>query len=268
MKKNSLKNQTSPNLPVPQYSLLMILFMFTWPGLWFCFLIYIVGPHFFNADGTVPTWLFHLIWLLGNGAELVVALVILRREGCKLTWNGLRDRINLRWPNSWNKWLIILGVIVVCYFVGDWLSFTPQWVASFMPVPTWIPFNNPSQAINSLKDGYPDVNFIGNWWFVFYRWVILGFICNMVGEELYYRGMLMPKMKGVFGRWYWVANGFLFTLKHFYFYWNIVSIFPYDFGFAFIAGPIGSLPIAILSHWLSNMEPFTLFWGIKAALGL
>ena len=44
----------------------------------------------------------------------------------------------------------------------------------------------------------------------------VGLVFNIIGEELYYRGFLLPRMRGVFGRWDWVANGVGFALKHIY----------------------------------------------------
>lgn len=35
-----------------------------------------------------------------------------------------------------------------------------------------------------------------------------------MGEEFLFRGVLLPRMKGVFGKWDWVANGVLGTFYH------------------------------------------------------
>jgi hypothetical protein len=80
---------------IPQYSLPMILFMFAWPAAWFMFLIWVVSPALFGFPEPgkfISTWLFFGIATLGNAAELIVALILLRREGYKLTWRDLRDR--------------------------------------------------------------------------------------------------------------------------------------------------------------------------------
>src|SRR5512133_680794 len=37
---------------------------------------------------------------------------------------------------------------------------------------------------------------------------------TVLGEELLFRGLLLPRMRAVFGRGDWVANGVLFTLYH------------------------------------------------------
>lgn len=253
--------------PIPQFSLLQIILMFAWPALWFSFLIYIVGPLGVQADGTIPSWFANLIWLLGNGAELIVGLIILRREGYSLSDPSWRERIRWFWPNRWWKWMLALIAVIVGYFLTDALSPLGTAVAQAFPPPDWMP-DHPLKTINSVSDAYPDINFLGNYAFVFYRFVILGFVCNMLGEEIYYRGMLYPKMTGVFGRWAWVANGIGFTLKHAYYYWRFAFIWPGGLGLAFIAGPLGSLPLTILIHWVTNGEPFLLIATLAAVLGI
>ena len=42
---------------------------------------------------------------------------------------------------------------------------------------------------------------------------------TVLGEELLFRGLLLPRMRAVFGRWDWVANGVLFTLYHLHESW-------------------------------------------------
>jgi len=59
-------------------------------------------------------------------------------------------------------------------------------------------------------------------------------------------------MRGIFGRWDWVANGVLFTLKHVYQRWLYPGILVGGLSFAFAAGPLGSLPLAMLFHWIGN----------------
>ena len=51
-------------------------------------------------------------------------------------------------------------------------------------------------------------------------WYLLGFVFisslfnYLLGEELFFRGILLPKMNGVFGRFDWVVNGMLFATYH------------------------------------------------------
>jgi uncharacterized protein len=46
---------------------------------------------------------------------------------------------------------------------------------------------------------------------------------TFLGEEFLFRGVLLPKMEGVFGRGSWVANGVLFGLYHVHRLWGTPS---------------------------------------------
>jgi membrane protease YdiL (CAAX protease family) len=47
----------------------------------------------------------------------------------------------------------------------------------------------------------------------------------VLGEELLFRGLLLPRMQGVFGKSDWVANGALFALYHLHVPWAILNSF-------------------------------------------
>lgn len=261
------KHKDSRAQQIPQYKLWMIILMFAWPTAWFIFLIYGVGPLFLRADGTVPTWSVILISLLGNGVELAAALVIFKKEGYKLTFSSLKDRIHWHWPTNWKKWLAFVIVFVAAFGLSIALSATVKPIAEMSNIPEWIP-GHPLKAVNSIHDVYPDINFKGNILFFIVQNFIVVILGNMFGEELYYRAALQPKMVGVFGKWNWVAGGVGFALKHLYFWWRIPMLIPAGLGFAFIFGPVGSLPLSIISHWIGNMAPMNLILNFLALIGL
>ena len=62
--------------------------------------------------------------------------------------------------------------------------------------------------------------FSGSWgWFAL---VVVFVVFNTVlGEELLFRGLLLPRMRAAFGRRDWVANGVLFTIYHLHVPWVI-----------------------------------------------
>ena len=268
--KNDVINMNSEtNEPdIPQYSLPMILFMFAWPAAWFMFLIWVVRPLFFgtpDAGEFLPTYLFFGIATLGNAAELIVALVVLRREGYKLTLRDLRDRARLRWPRGWKKWGLVL-VAVALMVVGAQIGSPLATVPGFTPPEYWPPMSNPSVEITTPEQLFPDITLAGNYLFLAV-FVIYGIVFNVIGEELYYRSMLLPKMKGIFGKWDWVANGILFTLKHVYQRWAVwPSGFVTDLAFSLVAGPVGSVWLAMILHWAGNYL-FGLIAGISLIFG-
>ena len=79
-------------------------------------------------------------------------------------------------------------------------------------------------------------------------------VLNIVGEDLYYRGTLIPKLHGLFGKWAWLAGGIIFAVKHCYVWWELASE-PGVIGLvgAYIFGPLGSLPVAMLIHFIPGV---------------
>ena len=254
---------------IPQYKIWQILLMFTWPAIWFSFLIYVIGRQFIPEGGVTPTWVLLTVIVLGTGAELAAGLVLLRREGYSLTLAALRKRIRWNWPKGWRAWLIAVVVLIAAMALSMMMGGANRALASvpgFVPPEWWPAASNPNVQVSSAADFFPDIVLEGNFLFVLIYFVI-GLVFNIYGEEIYYRGFLMPKMHGVFGSWDWVANGVLFTLKHVYQRWLYPGILVGGLGFAFTFGPLGSLPLAMIFHWIGNFL-FQIIFLIMAALGL
>ena len=248
---------------IPQYNIWMILFMFIWPAALFMLMIHVIAPLFWPTEPgeVIPTWIALSIATLGNGVELVVALVLLRREGYPLTLRGLRERARLRWPKGWKKWALAIAVMVLAfalsYLIGP-INKTVASIPGFIPPDNFPPFLNPNAEVTSL-DGLFQLTLSGNWIFFFFFFVVYGLIFNIIGEELYYRSFLLPKMRAVFGRWDWVANGVFFALKHVYQRWFYIGILPGSLAFAFLGGPIGSVTLSMIFHYIANYLMLLIF---------
>lgn len=266
--KNSHDRTLKP-LDIPQDSLGKIILMFAWPAAWFTVLIYGIGRQFIPDGGSTPTWMRLLVIVLGTGAELFAGLFLLGREGYPLRISALRERIRWSWPKGWKAW-ILAGIV---FLLGMSLSMAVgpvnralASVPGFVPPDWWGAASNPTIKVTGAADVFPDIHLEGNYLFVLLYFVIgLGF--NIIGEEIYYRGYLLPRMRKVFGKWDWVANGILFTIKHIYQRWMFPGILVGGLGFAFAAGPLGSLPLAMIFHWIGNFL-FQMVFLIMAALGV
>ena len=113
---------------------------------------------------------------------------------------------------------------------------------------------------------FPDTKLLGNYLFLLAATAIT-LVFNFFGEEMCYRGYLLPRMRGVFGMWDWLANGVLFALKHAYQRWLYPGILAGAMAFAFSAGPLGSLPLAMIYHDVGAELIGTIFLTM-ATLGL
>jgi membrane protease YdiL (CAAX protease family) len=262
-------DQAAGREDVPQYGAGRILLMFAWPAAWYSLLIYIFARPFMPEGGSTPTWVLLTIIVMGAGAELIAGLVLLKREGYRLTPRSLRERIRLHWPKGWKAWLMAVTILGLGMGLSMAMGPANRALASlpgFVPPAWWPAASNPTVEVNSAVDAFPDIPLRGNYLFVLLYFVI-GLVFNIFGEELYYRGYLLPRMRGAFGKWDWVANGVLFTLKHVYQRWLYPGILVGGLAFAFAAGPLGSLPLAMLYHWVGNFL-FSMAFLLAAALGL
>ncbi len=264
-----MSDQSSRQHRVQQFGIGTLILMFAWPAAWFTLLIYVIGRRFIPDGGTTPTWLLLALTVLGTGAELVAGLALLRCEGYGLSSDALRDRIRLHWPKGWKAWAVAAMVFILGMSLSMAMGPANRALASvpgFVPPAWWPAASNPTVEIGGPADVFPDVHLEGNYLFVLLYFGI-GLVCNIFGEEIYYRGYLLPRMHGVFGKWDWVANGVLFTLKHIYQRWLFPGILIGGLSFAFAAGPLGSLPLAMVYHWGGNFLFQIVFLAI-AALGI
>jgi membrane protease YdiL (CAAX protease family) len=159
-----------------------------------------------------------LIW------QFALVLIIVRREEGDLRWATIRRRCWLNAPRDpatgvtnrrlwW--WLapLIAGVAVL-----QFIPLESLWNAA-------VPFlGEPDRySFAELMDSQARKDALEGAWQVLGLFVVLGIFNTVVGEELLFRGVLLPKMRGVFGRRDWIANGLLFGLYHLHQPWSMLS---------------------------------------------
>jgi len=71
---------------------------------------------------------------------------------------------------------------------------------------------------------------------------------TVLGEELLFRGLLLPRMQGAFRRWVWVANGFLFAFYHLHKPWVILVTLLDTFALSYPSRRYHSALIVIIVH--------------------
>ena len=95
-------------------------------------------------------------------------------------------------------------------------------------------------------EGLVDPQFQGQWWIL--GLTLTSMLFNyLLGEELLFHGVLLPRMAGVFGRWDWVANSVLFGLYHVHRIWAWPSLIASCFD-AWAARRYRSLWMSVIVH--------------------
>src|SRR5512133_937073 len=199
---------------VQQYSLAQILAVWAAAAVPMGVLAWIVAPWLRDQLGGDEPLGEALLILLTMGLiwQFVLVLILVRREQGTLQWSRVRDALWLRPPRDPKSgrvggkvwWWVLLFVLLF----GVWTA-VPS-----IPGPSVRDFGD---FIGT--DRGEDV-FRGAWgWFAVL--VVLVVFNTVLGEELLFRGLLLPRMKGAFGRYDWVANGALFALYHLHQPWDI-----------------------------------------------
>ena len=203
-----------------------------------------------------------LIW------QFVLVMIIILREEGDLRWTTIRRRCWLNTPRDPSTgqarpklwwWLVPL---IIGFGVLQFIPLQALWEAIF-------PFlGEPDRySFSELMDSKERKEALEGAWQVLSLFVVLGIFNTIIGEELLFRGVLLPKMHGVFGRRDWVANGLLFGFYHLHQPWTIFSsIVGGCFLFALPSKRFRSAWIGIAVH--STQTVFFVFVALGLVLGL
>lgn len=85
----------------------------------------------------------------------------------------------------------------------------------------------------------------------------------LLGEELFFRGILLPQMKGAFGRWDWAMNGVLFAFYHLHKITDIPMILIGSIFFGFLNVRYRSFWPSVIIH---GVEAIPVLVGVIAAI--
>jgi uncharacterized protein len=175
-----------------------------------------------------------------------------------MRWPVLREALWLRAPTSprtgqrgGRVWWVVLPFAL--FFAAE--EFLPS-----LPVPSDRDFGVflGSDAGHSMLDGA---------WGWFAVIALMAVLNTVVGEELFFRGVLLPRMQGAFGRGDWVANGVLFACYHVHVPWMIPSVLLDTFALAYPARRYRSSLVSIAVHSTQTVVLLLLTLGLVLGLG-
>jgi uncharacterized protein len=206
-----------------------------------------------------------LIWLF------VLSMIIVRQEEGNLRWATVKRRLWLNAPRDpktgaprrrlW-LWIIpfLIAIVVwelalTSYLDGLWVSVFP-----FFAEPPGYSLAGVLESQEILR------RLVGAWWFLA-LFVVNAIFNTVLGEEFLFRGVLQPKMEGMFGRWSWLANGVLHGIYHVHQPWGIPgSVISCAFLYAFPSWRFQSTWLGIIVHSLQGIYFGFLVLGIVLGL--
>ena len=213
--------------------------LFGIPALTFAFLFHWAGPSLLRQ---MSSWwrIFHLLLILPLALMLIASLVGAAIDVRSTSWKALIERLRLSAPNA-TAWIWAAALSGFMYggnwedlfaLAASWLALWKEnnrqvWVfgailigivlrrsASILqPALQSVRFFDASGFHHEFFDRFGPKDFMGiplhgAWWIVvYYAGVIL--VCNIGGEELWWRGYVLPRQELAFGRSAWVIHGTL-----------------------------------------------------------
>jgi uncharacterized protein len=216
---------TAATAAVPQYSLGKLLAIWAAAALPMGVLGWFVAPALMRGAAQ-PGYVRLAVMTAGLVWQFVLVLYLVYREAGRLSWGTLSQRLWLNRPRSpqtgegrsrlW-LWLIpligitgVYGILVTGIVDNLWVTLLP-----FLAEPEgW--------GLSAFASPQFRAGLVGNW-SVLALYVIMALFNTVLGEELLFRGVLLPRMAGVFGKWDWMANGILFGAYHLHQPWVILT---------------------------------------------
>jgi membrane protease YdiL (CAAX protease family) len=125
---------------------------------------------------------------------------------------------------------------VAVFFLCSWL------IWQMRPIFDQIPFHSEPATLRDFLAQFGPASFMGlqlkgQWWIPAYYLAVL-LAGNIAGEELWWRGYLLPRQEIVHGSSTWIVHGALWAAFHLFFQttaWDMIRMFPTCCALAFVA---------------------------------
>jgi membrane protease YdiL (CAAX protease family) len=204
------------SVEIPQYRRSAIFAVWAAAALPMAALAWLVAPALegrFAGEGNVPLAKALFVSLtIGLVWQFVLVAILVGREQRTLRWSTIREALWLRSPRSPRSgrvggrvWLVVIPLI---------LALAAEELIPRVAMPE-------NRDFATLLESDAGKAFLDGAW-GWYGLIVAFFVFNtMLGEELLFRGFLLPRMNGAFGRGDWVANGILFAGYHLHVPWVI-----------------------------------------------
>lgn len=183
-----------------------------------------------------------LIW------QFALVLILVGREQGSLRWSRLRAALWLRSPHDARTgrtggrlWLWPV-LFVVAYGMLEALP---------------VHLSGPSDRdFGRFLESDSGQEFFHGAWGWFGLVVVLAVFNTVLGEELLFRGLLLPRMRGAFARGDWLANATLFGLYHLHIPWAIPGAVVGGLLFSYPSRRFESALMGILVHSAQSVVVF------------
>jgi membrane protease YdiL (CAAX protease family) len=193
----------------------------------------------------ITGWEAVISWFIVGGLGLflpllITALLILRQEGHRLNKQVWIERLRLI-KMTGADWLWCIGALVV---VGILSAAIIEVLKVFADE---VSFQPPFMTFEPLTPG--------RYW-ILLIWLPY-WLLNIMGEEILWRGALLPRQEIVFGKFTWLVHGFLWGVFHIGFGWQLlITVTPILFILSYVVQRRKNSWIGVVIHAAINGPSF------------
>jgi len=225
--------------PITQYSRKQVLAIWAAAAVPMGVLSWVVAPAIADG-GDIESLLRPLLACLTAGLiwQFVLVVGLVFHEQRTLRWSVVKEALWLRKPRSprtgrvgGRVWLIAIPFILGTALEG----------AMVLPSPV-------SRDVGEFLSSDAGAAMFSGSWGLFGLVVTMLLFNTVFGEELLFRGVLLPRMNGAFGERDWIANGLLFAAYHLHEPWVIPTTLLDTFFIVYPSKRYRSASMGIVIH--------------------
>src|SRR4051794_6851741 len=227
---------------IRQYTLADVLGIWASAAIPMAVLAWGVAPRLAGAIDSRTSLIQALILCLATGMlwQFLLVLTLVRHEQGSLRWSTVKDALWLHRPRSPRTgrrsrrlWWVLIPMV---------LAIAAEEFLPTLPTPA-------TRDLGLFVDSPAGQAFLSRNWTWLGLLVAMFVLNTVVGEELLFRGLLLPRMQGVFGRWDWLANGVLFAVYHLHVPWVMPQALIVDtVALAYLSRRYRSALLGIAAH--------------------
>ena len=204
------------------------LLFFLIPGLYGVFAYYVLFPLLVQFG--MPVEFAYGTQMLTVFLLLIIATIIgLRRDGWSLNWSTVQERLRIKRMDStaWKWTLIFLFLSLLMGFIINEFG-----LFLFEKIGFWPP------------DADIDITNI--------PFLLIVLVFNIISEELWWRGYILPRQELENGKYAFLVNGVLWSFFHLYNWWTIPFRLPRQWMLPFVVQRTKNTTPGIFMHFISN----------------
>jgi len=204
------------------------LLFFLLPGLYGFFAFYVLFPLLVRLG--MPEEFAYGTQMLSVFLLLFIATIIsLRKDGWSLSWATVRDRLRIKGMDT-TSWKWTLAFLFLSLLLGFLLNMLGQYIfekTGFWPPDADIPLTN-----------------------VPFMCIVL--IVNIIAEELWWRGYILPRQELEHGKLAFLVNGVLWSFFHIFKWWAVPLMLFRNWILPLVVQRTKNTTPGILMHFISN----------------